>query len=100
MRIIPTDASASMGDYRRYPGCRLLITCAVCGWSKSYSPGRIIVRLQELKAGGHATPVAAIPRRIGWNCPACHRTRWRAQFAWPPTVNEREVKRLTNLYRN
>ena len=100
MRPIPTAGTASLGDFRRYPGCRLLIACAACSWAKSYSPQRVIDRLRELKAGGHATSLADVARRVGWNCPACQRMRWRAPFAWPANVDAREVKRLTNLYRN
>jgi hypothetical protein len=100
LRPIPTDGTAAIGDFRRYPGCRLLIQCSACSWSKTYNPERVIDRLRELKAGGYATQVSAIARRIGWNCPACSRMRWRAQFAWPPEIGEREARRLTQLYRN
>lgn len=100
MRPIPAEGTASIGDFRRYPGCRLLLACAACSWSKSYNPERVIDRLHELKAGGHATRLADVARRVGWNCPACQRMRWRAQFAWPDNIDEREVKRLTNLFRN
>ncbi|MGH6911429.1 MAG: hypothetical protein ACREE0_21830 [Phenylobacterium sp.] len=46
MRPIATDAATTaLGDYRRYPGCRLLVVCGGCGWSKDYSPERVIARL-------------------------------------------------------
>ena len=45
MRPIPTDATATMGDYRRYAGRRLLLACAACARSKSYNPERVIDRL-------------------------------------------------------
>jgi hypothetical protein len=89
-----------MGDYRRYPGARLLLTCAQCGWSKDYSAERVIDRLRALRAGGHDTRVEQVARRIGWNCPGCGRVMWRAEFAWPPGMTEADVKRLANLYRN
>jgi len=100
MRIIPTAAEASLGDYRRYPGCRLLLGCAACSWSKHYSPERIIDRLRELRAGGHTTRLDEVARRVAWTCPACHRMRWRAGFAWPPEIGPREVRRLTNRERS
>ena len=54
-RTVPTDKATSMGDHRRFPGCRLLLTCTQCGWSKGYDPEKIIDRLQKLRAGGHRT---------------------------------------------
>lgn len=99
-RQAPGGDRATVGDYPRYPGARLLLSCALCGWSRDYNPERIINRLRELKAGGHATPVEAIARRVGWNCPGCGRARWRANFAWPPGMPESEIKRIANRYRN
>ncbi|HEY0435962.1 MAG TPA: hypothetical protein VGC92_04940, partial [Phenylobacterium sp.] len=84
----------------RYPGARLLLTCAMCGWSKAYSAERVIARLHELRAGGHDTRVAHVARRVGWPCPGCNRVKWRADFAWPPGMADAEVRRLANLYRN
>jgi len=98
-RPIPTT-DPTLGDYRRYPGCRLFLTCSLCGWSKSYNPERIIDRLRELRSGGHATQVGQIARRVGWNCPGCGRVKWRSDFAWPANLDEREIKRLANRYRN
>jgi hypothetical protein len=100
MRAIPVHETTAMGDFRRYPACRLLLTCAYCAWSKSYDPERVIRRLQELKAGGHATQISQVARRVAWPCPGCGRMGWRAQFAWPVDLDPLEVKRLTNLYRN
>jgi hypothetical protein len=99
MRPIALSGRGSLGDHRRYPGCRLLITCALCGWEKSYNPERVIARLRELNTGGHGTPLEQVARRIGWNCPACHHVRWRADLAWAPGMDIREIKRLTNLHR-
>lgn len=100
MRIIPIGDKATLGDHRHYPGARVLITCALCGWSKSYRPDRIIDRMRALKTGGHATPLAQVARRVAWPCPGCGRVHWRAQFAWPAGFDAREARRLANLYRN
>jgi hypothetical protein len=78
----------------------VLLVCALCGWSRGYKPERIIDRLRKLNAGGHATTLRQVAGRAGWNCPGCGRVKWRADFAWPPGVDEREVKRLASLYRN
>jgi RNase P subunit RPR2 len=98
-RAVPA-ADPVLGDYRRYPGCRLRLTCALCGWSKAYSAERVIERLRALRAGGHDTPVGVVARRVAWTCPGCGRVRWRSDLAWPPGMDEREVQRLANLYRN
>jgi hypothetical protein len=96
---IPTGEPTPLGDYRRYPGCRLLV-CTLCGWSKDYNAERIIDRLRKLKAGGHTTTLRQVAGRVGWNCPGCGRVKWRADFAWQPGFDEREAKRLANRYRN
>ena len=100
MRPIPADGTSTIGDFRRHPGCRLLLACAFCAWSRSYRPERVIDRLRELKAGGHTTRLLDVARRVGWNCPACGRMRWRAQLAWPAGLSPTEVKRLAERYRN
>ena len=100
MRAIPLARNASLGDFRRYPGCRLALTCAMCGWSKGYDPERVLARLQALKAGGHTTPFPDVARRVQWPCPGCHRLKWRAGLAWPDQVDAREARRLAGLYRN
>ena len=97
---VPDDGRLTLGDHRRYPGSRLLLTCAMCGWSRAYSPDRILDRLRELKAGGHPSAVAPLARRVAWPCPMCHRVRWRMQLARPNLLSAREAKRLANLYRN
>lgn len=84
LRRIACAPEDSLGDFRRFPGCRLLLECALCSWSKSYSPERIIARLRELRAGGHTTAIAQVARRVAWNCPACGRVRWRTQLVYPP----------------
>ena len=100
LRIIHVDETASIGDFRRYPGCRLTITCALCGWVKIYNPERVIARLQDLRSGGYATRLAEVARRVQWPCPGCQRLKWRAGFAWPAGITEAEVKRLAGRYRN
>lgn len=100
MRAIPVGPEASVGDAARYPGCRLTITCAMCGWAKGYNPERVLGRLRELKAGGHATRLDVVARRVQWPCPGCHRLKWRAGFAWPPDMTEAEARRLAARARN
>ena len=99
-RVIPQTEQATLGDHRRYPGCRLLLTCAMCGWSKGYNPERVIDRLRALNAGGFPTQVGKVARRVAWPCPGCGQVRWRADLAWPAGMEEREIRRLANLYRN
>lgn len=100
LRPIPADAATSIGDFARYPGCRLMLACTACSWSRTYDPERVIHRLQDLRAGGYASRLTDVAKRVGWNCPACHRVRWRMQFAWPAGLTEAEAKRLANRYRN
>lgn len=100
MRQIPATDATTLGDYRRYPGCRLQLACAACGWSKDYNPERVIARLHELRAGGYPTTLSQVAARVGRPCYRCRHPTWRAQFAWPANMDEREIKRLTNLYRN
>jgi hypothetical protein len=97
--IVDTEASP-IGDFRRYPGCRLVITCTGCDWQIDYSPERVIDRLRELRAGGHPTPISQVARRVTKRCPRCHEAAWRAGLAWPAHLDAREIKRLANLYRN
>ena len=100
LRPIPAHAGASIGDFARYPGCRLMLACVACSWARSYNPERVIRRLHELKSGGHATRLQDVAKRVGWNCPACRRANWRMQFAWPANLTDSEHKRLTNRWRN
>lgn len=100
MRTIPFHRLAMIGDYPRWPGCRLLLTCGACGWNKTYDPARVLARLQQLRAGGHTTPLSEVVRRIQWPCPGCHRLHWRIAFALPDGHDPREARRLTGLYRN
>jgi RNase P subunit RPR2 len=100
MRIVALGDEATLGDTRFYPGARLLITCTLCGWSKSYNVNRVIDRLRSLKTGGHATRLGQVAKRVAWPCPGCGRVHWRAQFAYPPGFSAADHRRLTNQYRN
>jgi len=100
LQPILAGTTARLGDHRKWPGCRVQVTCALCGWSRAYDPERLIARLRDLKAGGHETPLDAVAARVAWDCPRCHRVKWRAGFAWPPGLDVREAKRLSGLYRN
>lgn len=100
MRAIPIDRQAVIGDHPRWPGCRLTLTCAACGWTRGYDPARVLARLQALKAGGYTTPLAQVARRVQWPCPGCHRLHWRCGFAYPEPPDPREARRLAGRYRN
>lgn len=99
-RQAPTGETTTMEDHRRYPGARTVVLCGLCGWTKGYDSERVIDRLRALNAGGPKTPVRQVARRVAWNCPGCGRVKWKTDFAWPPGMDEREIKRLANLYRN
>jgi hypothetical protein len=97
---IPQGEHAAVGDHRRFPGCRLEVVCGLCGWSKSYRPERVIERLTQLRAGGHDTRLTEVAARVAWPCPGCGRVKWKARFAWPAELGEREIRRLAALYRS
>ena len=100
-RPVPGDsATAVLGDHRRYPLCRIVLTCALCGWARGYDPERLIARLHELRAGGYATPVGAIAARVAWPCPMCRGVKWRSDLAWPADADPRDIRRLTAMIRN
>lgn len=98
-RTITPDPTTTVGDFRRFPGCRVLIVCTGCGLSKGYDPEGVIDRLRKLRAGGYPTPLAAVAARIKRRCPCCGEGAWRAQFAWPASVSEQDVKRLATIDR-
>ena len=100
MRIIPVGDEATLGDCRFYAGARVLITCTLCGWQKSYNAERVIDRLRDLKAGGHKTRLGHVARRVAWPCPGCGHVKWRAQFAYPPGFSEADHRRATRRYRD
>lgn len=100
MRRIAAGPTAVIGDFQRYPACRLLLICGACGWNKPYDPERILARLLQLKSGGHATRLDQVAKRVQWPCPGCHRLHWKAQFAYPPHIDAGEARRLAARYRN
>lgn len=99
-RAIPLGDGASIGDFQRYPGCRFSLTCALCGWTKTYNPERILERLRQLKSGGAATRIEDVARRVQWPCPGCHRFRWRGGLAWPAGLSAADVRRAAAHHRN
>lgn len=99
-RPVPATRAVKLGDHRLFPGSRVYLTCSLCGWSRDYSAERMILRLRQLRTGGHDTPVASLAGRVAWNCPGCGRTKWRMELAWPAGMDEREIKRLASAYRN
>lgn len=90
----------TLGDHRRWPGSRLLLTCAMCGWNRTYKPERVLERLHKLGAGGYPSLVGPLARRVAWPCPMCQRVKWRMDLAEPADLDPREKKRLAGLYRN
>jgi hypothetical protein len=100
MRPISTSAETTIGDYRRYPGCRVVIACTGCGWRTIHGPEQVIDRLRALKAGGHATSLVRLAGRVTKRCPLCRQVAWRAGFGWPASLRESDIRRLANLYRN
>jgi hypothetical protein len=100
MRPIPTPAATTLGDYRRHPGCRLRLACAACGWAKEYNPERVIARLHQLRTGGYPTALTEVAGRVRKTCYRCRQMKWRAEFVWPQGMDEREIKRLADRYRN
>lgn len=100
MRPIPHDRHVALEDHRRYPGCEVMLACEACGYSRTYQVAKVALRLLELRAGNTGTPVSAVARHVRRRCPRCSEVRWRSQFAYPDGMDPREVKRLTNRYRN
>ena len=96
----PTSPDTTLGDHRRWPGCRFLVQCQLCGWQKDYGPERIITRLQDQRTGGNPTQIRYLARRVGWTCPGCGRAKWRVDLAWPPNLSDGEIKRLAAQTRN
>lgn len=99
-RPIVHEAPLTLGEHRRWPGSRILLTCAMCGWARTYAPERLIDRLRQLKAGGYATPIGPLARRVAWPCPMCGRVKWRMDLAQPTGLSPREARRLSGRYRN
>lgn len=99
-RRIEGSGEGPLEDYRRYPLCRLLVYCGVCGWARDYSPERIIARLQALHQPGYRTQVGEVAGRISWSCPACGRVRWVSLLAYRPETTARDVERAARAIRS
>jgi hypothetical protein len=99
-RIVNGSGETALLDHRRYPLCRVLLSCGACGWARGYKPERILDRLRVLRAGTVRTPVQDVARRVQWPCPGCGRLHWSTVLAWPADVSENDIKRMASAYRN
>ena len=97
-RVIDTP-NRTMADAGLYPGCQLLVSCGACGHRKSYNPGRVVMRLRELRLGGTLVTLGEIAGRIERKC-RCGTRDWRADLAWPPGMRDGDIKRLAAQARN
>ncbi len=100
MQPIPLRPTDPLEDYRRYPGCRVLLTCGACDYAKDYNPERIVMRLRELRVGGYKTPIVRIAAQMRRPCPTCRKMKWSSRLAYPDTMTEAEARRLMNRMRN
>jgi hypothetical protein len=100
MQAIPVSDERTLGDYRLYAGALFQLTGAACHWAKGYQPTRVIQRLRDLKAGGHATTLREAARRVAWPCPRCAACQWRGGFAYPHDISDREIRRQTRHHRD
>jgi len=91
--------SGTMADADFFPGCFVLVTCGACGHAKPYNPGRIVMRLRELRLGGTLATFEQIAARIEKTC-RCGVRDWRADLAYPPHMSSADVKRLQARARN
>ncbi|MDP3747783.1 MAG: hypothetical protein Q8Q88_12130 [Phenylobacterium sp.] len=85
-------ADAQLEDARRYPGCVLMLGCAVCSWARGYEVGE--ARLYELRDGGFTTLVSDVAGSVKRPCPKCKGKDWVTQLAYPGHIDARETKRL------
>jgi hypothetical protein len=93
-------SDTALEDHRRYPLCRVLLFCGLCGWARDYNPERIIARLRALRAGGYKTPVSHVARRVGWTCPGCGRCSWGSKLAYGKDVSPSEIQRAVRAIRS
>lgn len=100
MHPIPLRSTDPLEDYRRYPGCRLLLTCSACDYARHYNPERIVMRLRELRVGGYKTPIVGIAAQMRRPCPACQKMKWTTRLAYPADLTEAEAKRLMRQIRS
>jgi hypothetical protein len=91
--------NGTMADADLFPGCHLLVTCNACGHHKSYNPGRIVMRLRELRLGGSLATFGDVASRIEKTC-KCGTRDWRAQLAFRPGTTDGDIKRLAARARN
>ena len=97
---VGVGSDTPLEDHRRYPLCRVMLFCGLCGWARDYNPERIVERLRALKTGGYRTPVALVARRVGWNCPGCGRCSWGTKLAYWKETDPKAVQRMTRLSRS
>ena len=97
---VGAGSDAPLEDHRRYPLCRVLLFCGLCGWARDYNPERIIERLRALRAGGYKTPVSHVARRVGWTCPGCGRCSWGSKLAYAKDVSPSEIQRAMRVIRS
>jgi hypothetical protein len=91
---------ARLEEAQKYPGCRLMLACGRCGWSKGYDVARVIDRLYARGDGGFTTPVARVASQVRHACPKCCDHQWSTRLAYPDDLDERELRRLRNRLRN
>ena len=95
--IEPRNGTLADADF--YPGSHLLVTCNACGHRRSFSPGRIVMRLRELRLSGTLATLGEVAGRIDKTC-TCGVRAWRAELAWPPGMRDSDIKRLAARARN
>jgi hypothetical protein len=91
--------NGKMADADLFPGSLLLVTCNACGHFKHYNPGRVVMRLRELRLGGTLATFSDVAGRIERKC-RCGVRDWRAELAWPPGMTDGDIKRLAARARN
>jgi hypothetical protein len=100
MRRIAAPAQLTLGEHIRYPGCKLVLFCGACDWSKAYEVGNVIDGLRALRKGGYHTHVEFVPELVRAHCPACSQKRWKACFGYPEDLDAREARRLAAQIRS
>jgi hypothetical protein len=91
--------NGTMADADFFPGCFVLVTCGACGHAKPYNPGRMLMRLRELRLGGTLATFEDIAGRIEKRC-RCGVRDWRVALAFPPHMTSGDIKRLQARARN
>lgn len=83
----------TMADADVFPDCQVLVTCTACGQAKPYAPGRMVMRLRELRMGGTLTTFEEIATRIENPC-RCGVRSCAGTSPSPPYMSTGEIKRL------